>query len=115
MKKYDEYSKDEPKWEKIFTVADCFPPKIYDNGYECKSYGYITYKGNIYPVYSDDYGCQDFIIYRYRDNSGEIKEHDISVCNTAGILDWWFELNRMKDECPDEVLILELPSDYCQD
>ena len=103
MENFEKMSDEEPIWEEVFTRCDEIPPKVYDNDYKCGCYGYITYKGNIYPVYTDDNGCQDFIIYRYIDEKGEIKEYEIAVMNMAGILDWWYELNKMKDLHPNEV------------
>ena len=100
---FDEWSKDAPNWEDVFSLVDNLPSRVYESGYECKCFGIIAFKGHKYPVYSDDYGCQDFIIYCYLDTNGIYQEHEITVRNMAGILDWWFELNRMKDEHPNEI------------
>lgn len=101
----EKWDSDRPVWDEVFVSRDDLPPRIEDSGYVCDCFGYIEYKGNIYPLYTDDYGCQDFIIYRYRNNGAEIVEYVISVQNMGGMLDWWFELNRMKDEHPDEVIL----------
>lgn len=105
QRQIDKWDSDRPKWNKIFVSKDNLPSKVYEDGYECRCFGYITYKGCIYPVYDDDYGCQHFIIYRYWNDNGEIAEYDIPVENMGGMLDWWFELNRMKDLWPDEVVL----------
>lgn len=86
-----------PDWDEVFCPCNNLPPK-----YECDCIGIIKYKGSEYHVYADDYGCQDFIVYRYFDND-EIKEHHIAVRNMAGELDWWYELDRMKAEYPNEI------------
>lgn len=106
-KKQEEWSKDEPNWDTVFSRIDNIPPKIYESGYECTCFGIIAYKGNKYPVYIDDYGCQDFIVYRYYDKENNYCEREISVRNMSGFLDWWFELNRMKDEYPNEIVYSE--------
>lgn len=108
---FDEWSKDAPNWDDVFSLADNLPSRIYKNGYECQCVGIITYKGYKYPVYSDDYGCQDFIVYRYLDDNNVYQEHEITVRNMAGFLDWWFELNRMKDEHPNEIVQLTTSED----
>ena len=100
MKEWD----DRPDWDKVFEPREDLPPKIFSNGYECKCFGIITYKGCKYPVYTDDDGMQDFIIYRFYNEKHEIEEYNIPVQNFAGYVDWWFELNRMKFEYPDEIV-----------
>ena len=92
-----------PNWKEAFTYSDVFPSLVYENGYECKSYGYLTYKGCVYPVYDDDYGCQEFIIYRYYDKEGKPQEYFMPVRNIAGELDWWYELDRIKESYPNEI------------
>ena len=103
-KKLEKWSNDIPNWDDIFTYVNDVPPRNYENGYKCDCFGIITYKGNIYPVYDDSYGCQHFIVYRYYDEENNIKEYEIPVCNPAGFIDWWFELNVMKDKHPNEIL-----------
>ena len=66
-----------------------YPPKVFDNGYECPCVGKIEYRGNTYPVYCDDYGCQDFII---------VGDRHIQVNGMGGMTDWYFELDRIIDK-----------------
>lgn len=101
----------EPKWNDVFRECHTLKPYIFKNGYECSSYGYFDYEGKIYPIYSDDYGCSDFIVYRYYDENGEAKEYLITVQNMAGILDWAYELDRIRNIHPKEV-VLKL-EDFC--
>ena len=46
---------------------------------------------------------QNFIVYRFYNEEHEIKEYEIQVENISGMLDWWYELNRMRYEYPEEV------------
>ena len=94
----------QPTFGEVFKECSNLKPYIFDNGYECLCFGYFDYEGNIYPIYSDDYGCQDFIVYRYHDKNNQIKEYAIPVQNIGGILDWTFELDRMKNEYPNEII-----------
>lgn len=100
---YDEWERDVHHWDDSFVGSDKIPPYVFkENNYVCNCFGYLTFKGDIYPIYNDDYGCEYFIIYRYRDND-EIKDYVIPIENPSGEIDWWFELNRMKYDYPDEI------------
>ena len=92
-------------WKEVFTQDDKkYPSFIQNNGYrdcEFPCIGYITWKGKEYPVYCDDYGCQDFIVFKYKTEEGELKEYDITVDNMAGYIDWDWELDRMIEEYGD--------------
>lgn len=45
----------------------------------------LNYRGQRFPVYNDDYGQQDFIVF---------KEHEIRFTYA----DWWYELDRLIDK-----------------
>lgn len=94
----------EPIWDEVFHECRDLKPYVFDNGYKCSCFGYIDYEGNIYPVYFDDYGCQNFIVYRYYDENNQIKEYTFPVENMAGLLDWGYELDRVKSEFPNEII-----------
>ena len=49
----------------LLTYSNDLPSLVFDNGYECKCIGYISYRDTIYPLYDDDYGAQVFIVFRY--------------------------------------------------
>ena len=92
-------------WNEIYTASSKYPSLIENNGYrdcEFPSYGYITYKGKEYAVYTDDYGCQDFIVFKYRDEDGQLRTYDITVNSMGGFTDWNWELDRMIEEYTDE-------------
>ena len=38
-------------------------PYKFDNGYECPCCGILQYRGHDFPVYIDDYGMSDFIVF----------------------------------------------------
>jgi len=52
--------------------------------------GLLKYRGQTWPIYCDDYGCQDFIVLE--------DGREISVCNMGGELDWYYELDRIIDK-----------------
>ena len=93
------------KWDEVFTEDDKkYPSLIQNNGYmdcEFSCIGYITWRGKEYPVYLDDYGCQDFIVFKYKDEDGQVRTYDITVNNMAGYIDWDWELDRMINEYGD--------------
>ena len=101
--KLEEEWSERPNWEEVFKPIEGLSSRTYPNGYECKCHGMITYKGSKYPLYSDSYGMQNFIVYRFHNEKHEIKEYEIQVENISGMLDWWYELNRMRYEYPEEV------------
>ena len=93
------------KWDEIFTKDDKkYPSLIQNNGYidcEFPCIGYITWKGKEYPVYLDDYGCQFFIVFKYKWED-QVKTYDIMVDSMGGFTDWDWELDRMIEEYGDE-------------
>ena len=52
--------------------------------------GILTYRDQKWPIYTDDYGCQDFIVME--------DGYQIPVCNMAGCLDWYYELDKIIDK-----------------
>ena len=100
----EEWGKDFCFWHDIFTKSDSIPPYVFkDSDVEYPCLGYLTFKGDIYPIYDDDYGAEIFIIYRYYDENNDIKDYCIPVDHMGGMIDWWFELNRMRYEYPNEI------------
>lgn len=59
----------QPSFGEVFKECNNLKPYIFENGYKCLCFGYFDYKENIYPIYNDDYGCQDFIVFRYYDKN----------------------------------------------
>ena len=51
--------------------------------------GLLKYRGNMYPIYNDDYGMQDFIV---------LDGREITVSSFGGGTDWWYELDRIIDK-----------------
>lgn len=100
----DEWEKDVHNWMDTFVKSKNLPPYVFkENNYVCGCFGYFTFKGDIYPIYDDDYGSEYFIVYRYRDNDNEIKDYIIPIEHMGGSIDWWYELNRMRYDYPDEI------------
>ena len=62
--------------------------KPYKDQFPC--IGLLKYRDQTWPIYSDDYGCQDFIVIE--------DDYQIPVCNMAGCLDWYYELDRIIDK-----------------
>ena len=62
-----------------------------DNGITTKfpCIGLLKYRGNIYPIYDDDYGMQTFIV---------LDGREITVDSFGGGIDWWYELDRIIDK-----------------
>lgn len=81
----------EPKIEDCLTTdgVENYPPKIYDNGYECPVIALLHYRGETYPVYNDDYGQQDFIV---------IDDKDIPIQGLGGVYDWYNEIDYIIDD-----------------
>ena len=65
--------------------------KPYKDQFPCC--GILTYRGQKWPIYTDDYGCQDFIVME--------DDNQIPVCNMAGCLDWYYELDKIIDKIYD--------------
>ena len=65
--------------------------KPYKDQFPC--IGLLKYRGQTWPIYGDDYGCQDFIVME--------DDYQIPVCNMAGCLDWYYELDKIIDKIYD--------------
>ena len=52
--------------------------------------GILKYRGQKWPIYNDDYGCQDFIVLE--------NDYQLPICNMSGELDWYYELDRILDK-----------------
>jgi len=51
--------------------------------------GLLKYRDNVYPIYNDDYGMQDFIV---------VDGHSITVDSFGGGIDWWYVLDKIIDK-----------------
>ena len=63
------------------------PYKIGDTEFPC--IGVLKYRGEDIPVYNDDYGMRDFIVYQGREIT-----HDSFGLSA----DWYYEVDRIKDK-----------------
>ena len=74
-----------PRLFDCLEFRDDLPPYVFaDTGYTCSCIGILKYRKLELPVYTDSYGCQDFVIYN---------GVDISVQGMGGEYDWYYELD----------------------
>ena len=83
-----------PRNHEAITIdgIDKYPPFDAGDGYVCAVVGVLRYRGLELPVYCDDYGMSDFVVY------GD--EH-IPVDSFAGSTDWYYELDKKIDHIYD--------------
>lgn len=67
-------------------------PPYEKDGQSFPCLGVIEYRGEVLPVYYDDAGMSDFIVYQGRDIM-----HD----SFGGETDWYYEVDRIKDKIDD--------------
>ena len=65
------------------------PPYKFDNGYECPCYSILHYRGYDFPVYTDDYGMSDFIVF---------KGNEIQISSSGGEWDWYYPIDLLLDK-----------------
>ena len=62
--------------------------KPYKDQFPC--IGLLKYRDQTWPIYSDDSGCQDFIVTE--------NDYQIPVCSMGGCFDWYYELDKIIDK-----------------
>ena len=65
------------------------PPYKFDNGYECPCCGILQYRGHDFPVYVDDYGMSDFIVFG---------GNEIQISSLGGECDWYYPIDLILDK-----------------
>ena len=65
------------------------PPYKFDNGYECPCCGILQYRGHDFPVYIDDYGMSDFIVFG---------GNEIQISSVGGECDWYYPIDLILDK-----------------
>ena len=65
------------------------PPYNFENGYECRCHGIIHYRGHDFPLYIDDYGMSEFIVF---------EGNDIQVSSIGGECDWYYPIDLILDK-----------------
>ena len=65
------------------------PPYKFDNGYECPCCGILQYRGHDFPVYIDDYGMSDFIVFG---------GNEIQISSLGGECDWYYPIDLILDK-----------------
>ena len=69
-------------------IRDILPYK-FDNGYECPCCGILHYRGYDFPVYIDDYGMSDFIVFG---------GNEIQISSSGGECDWYYPIDLILDK-----------------
>ena len=65
------------------------PPYKFENGYECRCHGIIHYRGHDFPLYIDDYGMSEFIVF---------EGNEIQVASIGGECDWYYPIDLILDK-----------------
>ena len=65
------------------------PPYKFDNGYECPCCGILQYRGHDFPVYIDDYGMSEFIVFG---------GNEIQISSLGGECDWYYPIDLILDK-----------------
>ena len=79
-----------PNYEECFDYKDKLIKtyKPYQDKFPC--IGILKYRDQKWPIYNDDYGCQEFIVME--------EGYHIPICNMGGSLDWYYELDKIIDK-----------------
>jgi hypothetical protein len=64
------------------------PPYKFENGYECRCHGIIHYRDHDFPLYIDDYGMSEFIVF---------EGNEIQVSSIGGECDWYYPIDLILD------------------
>ena len=65
------------------------PPYKFENGYECRCHGIIHYREHDFPLYIDDYGMSEFIVF---------EGNEIQVSSIGGECDWYYPIDLILDK-----------------
>jgi hypothetical protein len=65
------------------------PPYRFENGYECRCHGIIHYRDHDFPLYTDDYGMSEFIVF---------EGNEIQVSSIGGECDWYYPIDLILDK-----------------
>ncbi len=65
------------------------PPYKFENGYECRCHGIIHYRDHDFPLYIDDYGMSEFIVF---------EGNEIQVSSIGGECDWYYPIDLILDK-----------------
>ena len=73
----------------VIACIEKYGPYELDNDYKCAVVGVLRYRGLELPVYCDDYGMCDFIVYDGK---------TIEVDSFGGPTDWYYVLDKYIDK-----------------
>lgn len=65
------------------------PPYKFENGYECRCHGIIHYREHDFPLYIDDYGMSEFIVF---------EGNEIQVSSIGGECNWYYPIDLILDK-----------------